>query len=304
MRIGIFGGSVNDGEIEAVISEARSAEADGFDTYWSSQIFGLDTLTTLALVGRETSTIKLGTSVVPTYPRHPMMLAQQALTTQAACGGRLTLGIGPSHEIVIHGMWGMDYSKPAQHTEEYLQIIGPLSRGEAVSFRGKQLTANGALTVKGAIPFPIVVAALGPRMLEIAGRLSDGTLTWCVGPRTLAEHTVPAITASAEKAGRAVPRIICALPVCVTEDTKGAYERAAEMFAIYAQLPAYRAMLDREGVKTAADIAITGGEDEVHDRIAALADAGVTEFGAVEFGVTPDERARTREVLKTLARSS
>ena len=101
-----------------------------------------------------------------------------------------------------------------------------------------------------------------------------------------------------------MPRIICALPVCVTEDTKGAYERATEMFAIYAQLPAYRAMLDREGVKIAADIAITGAEAEVHDRIAALADAGVTEFGAVEFGVTPDERARTREVLKTLARSS
>src|SRR5258706_247313 len=185
------------------------AVADGFDTYWSSQIFGLDTLTTLALVGRETSTIKLGTSVVPTYPRHPMMLAQQALTTQAACGGRLTLGIGPSHQIVIGGMYGMDYSKPGQHTEEYLQILGPLSRGEPVSFRGKQLSANGALTVKGAVPFPIVVAALGPRMLEIAGRLSDGTLTWCVGPRTLAEHTVPVITAAAEKAGRAVARIIC-----------------------------------------------------------------------------------------------
>jgi F420-dependent oxidoreductase-like protein len=304
MRIGIFGGAGNDGEIDAVMSEARSAEADGFDTYWSSQIFGLDTLTALALVGRETSTIKLGTSVVPTYPRHPMMLAQQALTTQAACGGRLTLGIGPSHQIVIQGMYGMDYSKPAQHTEEYLQIVGPLSRGEPVSFRGKQLSANGALTVKGAVPFPIVVAALGPRMLEIAGRLSDGTLTWCVGPRTLAEHTVPAITASAEKAGRAVPRIICALPVCVTEDTKGAYARAAEMFAIYAQLPAYRAMLDREGVATAADLAITGADDEVHDRIGALADAGVTEFAAVEFGVSPDERARTREVLKTLSRSS
>ena len=196
-------------------------------------------------------------------------------------------------------MWGMDYSKPG-HTPRIPQIVGPLCAENRLVSR-QAAEANGALTVKGAIPFPIVVAALGPRMLEIAGRLSDGTLTWCVGPRTLAEHTVPVITASAEKAGRAVPRIICALPVCVTEDTTGAYERAAEMFAIYAQLPSYRAMLDREGVKIAADIAITGGEDEVHDRIAALADAGVTEFGAVEFGVTPDERARTREVLKTLA---
>jgi len=300
MRIGIFGGTINDGTIDDVIAEAAEVERRGFATYWSPQIFGLDALTTLALVGRSVPRIELGTSVVPTYPRHPMMIAQQALTTQAATGGRLCLGIGPSHQIVIESMYGMSYARPAEHTEEYLQILGPLSRGEAVSFQGRQLCANGTLTVKGSSPFPIVVAALGPRMLDIAGRLADGTLTWCVGARTIADHTVPGITSAAERVGRPAPRVICALPVAVTTEPQRAYEQAAALFAIYGQLPAYRAMLDREGAAGAADIAVIGSADEVVDRIGALASAGVTDFAAVPFSPDRDERSATIDAVSRL----
>jgi 5,10-methylenetetrahydromethanopterin reductase len=297
MRTGIFSTTVNEGTVDDMVAEARQAEADGFDTYWSAQIFGHDALTALAVIGREVPRIELGTSVVPTYPRHPMMLAQQGLTVNAITGGRLCLGIGLSHQIVIESMLGMSFAKPVRHLREYLTVLGALSRGEPVAFDGEDFRVHAAVSVPGAGPFPIVVAALGPQMLKATAELADGTLTWCTGPQTLASHTVPTITAAAEAAGRPAPRVIAALPVCVTADIDGARERAAKVFAIYGQLPSYRAMLDREGAGGAQDIAIFGSAGEVADRVGALADIGVTDFAAVEFGGSAQERAETRAAL-------
>jgi 5,10-methylenetetrahydromethanopterin reductase len=297
MRFGLFSDAINTGTIDDVVDQARHAEADGFDSFWVPQIFGHDALTVLAIVGREVPRIELGTSVVPTYPRHPMMLAQQALSVNAAASGRLCLGIGLSHQIVIESMMGMSFDKPVRHLREYLSVLGPLSRGEPVSFDGEDYRVHAGVAVPGASPFPIVVAALGPQMLKATAELADGTLTWCTGPATLADHTIPTITAAAEAAERPTPRVIAALPVCVTDDVEGAHTRAAQVFAVYGQLPSYRAMLDREGAAGAADIAIIGTPTEVTDRIAALADIGVTDFAAVEFGATPDEQAATRAAV-------
>jgi 5,10-methylenetetrahydromethanopterin reductase len=298
MRIGIFGGTVNDGTIDDVVDEARQVEADGFASYWAPNIFGHDALTTLAIVGREVPRIELGTSVVPTYPRHPMAIAQQCLTVNAACGGRLTLGIGLSHKIVIENMMGMSYDKPIRHIRDYLSILGPLSRNEPVSYSGEAYTTFGAISAKGAPPFSTVVAALGPQMLKAAAELADGTLTWCTGPITLGGYIVPTINAAAEAAERPAPRVIAALPVCVTSDMEAARGRAAQVFEIYGSLPSYRAMLDREGAAGPEDIAITGSESEVVDRIRALADIGVTDFAAVEFPGNSDEAAATRAAVK------
>jgi len=298
MRIGSFGGSINEGTIDDIVAEARQAEADGFASFWVPNIFGHDALTALAIIGREVPRIELGTSVVPTYPRHPSAIAQQCLTVSAACEGRLTLGIGLSHQVVIENMLGMSYDKPVRHIRDYLSILGPLSRNEPVSYRGEDYSTNLALSAKGAPPFGIVVAALGPQMLKATAELADGTLTWCTGPNTLGDHIVPTITAAAEAAGRPAPRVIAALPVCVTDDTEGAKTRAAKLFEIYGSLPSYRAMLDREGVAGPEGIAITGSESEVVERILALADRGVTEFAAVEFPGNPDEAAATRSAVK------
>jgi F420-dependent oxidoreductase-like protein len=300
MRIGTFGGTMTTGTIDDVVAEARQAADDGLATYWAPQIFALDALTVLAIVGREVPGIELGTAVVPTYPRHPWVMAQQALTTQAATGGRLALGVGLSHQIVVEGMWGISFAKPLRHLREYLDVLLPLTRGEAVSINGTTVSAHGAITVPGATPFPVLVAALGPQMLELTGRRADGTITWCVGPKTLAEYTVPTLSAAAERAGRAVPRVVAALPVAVTTDREGAHERAAKVFEIYGQLPSYRAMLDREGAAGPADIAIMGGEAEVADRISALPNIGVTDFVAVEAGGDADESVATRELLRRL----
>jgi len=296
MRIGIFGGDTANRTIDDVVSDARHAEADGFASYWLPQIFGMDAITTLALVGREVPRLELGTAVVPTYPRHPMTLAQQALTTQAACGGRFLLGIGLSHQIVIEHMFGMSFEKPARHMREYLAILAPLVHGDAANVDGETLRAHGSVSVADAPPCPILLAALAPKMLQLAGAVADGTITWMTGPTTLAGHTIPSINAAAREAGRPQPRVCASLPVCVTDDPEGARARAADEFAVYGSLPSYRAMLDREGATGPADVAIVGDAATVKGAVEQLAGIGVSDFAPALFGSRAD-RSSTREVL-------
>jgi F420-dependent oxidoreductase-like protein len=299
MRIGIFGGDTANRPLDNTIANAGAAEAQGFATYWLPQMFGAEALTTLALVGREVPRIEFGTGVVPTYPRHPMVLAQQALTVQQAIGNRFLLGIGLSHQIVIEGLYGMSFDKPARHMREYLSILLPLLRGENVSYEGETLTYRHTVDVADASPPPVLLAALAPRMLALAGSLTDGTVTWMTGPHTIESYIVPNITAAAEKASRGAPRIAASLPICVTNDVDAARTRAATEFKIYGSLPSYRAMLDKEGAEQPSDVAIIGDENTVAKGVQQLADSGVTDFAAAEFG-NAEERARTRGVLRGL----
>ena len=300
MRIGIFDGAINDGTVAQVVAGAKRAEADGFDSFWVPQIFGHDALTALGVVAHEVPRIEIGTSVVPTFPRHPMMLAQQALTVNSIADGRLTLGIGLSHQPVVEGMWGMPFDKPVRHMREYLEAMMPLLETGSGRFAGEVFTSRGDLTIVDRQRPGVVIAALGEQMLKVAANLADGTLTWCTGPNTLASHTVPTLRAASEAAGRDSSRVIAALPVCVTGDVASAQERASSVFAIYGQLPSYRAMLDREGAAGPADIVIAGSADECRNRIGALAEIGVTDFAAVEFSTDADEAVDTREMLRTL----
>jgi F420-dependent oxidoreductase-like protein len=219
---------------------------------------------------------------------------------QAASGGRLVLGIGLSHKMVIENMFGYSFDKPVRHMREYLSALAPLIREGAVQYTGETLAANLSVDVAGALPCPILVAALGTQMLELAGRVADGTCTWMTGPATLAEHTTPTITKAAEEAGRPAPRISASLPVRVTSDVDAARGQAAQIFQIYGMLPSYRAMLDREGAAGPEDVAIIGDEATVRAAIQRVADSGATDFVAVEFGGSPTERAETRELLRSL----
>src|ERR1700683_1983019 len=187
---------------DETVGQVTSLRDAGIQTAWASQIFGYDALTALAAIGREVSGIDLGTAVVPTYPRHPVMLAGQALTVQAATGGRLTLGIGLSHQVVIENVFGQPFAKPARHMKEYLSILVPLLEGEQVSFAGETLSAStfGPLQIDAPAP-PVLVAALGPNMLRIAGGMSSGTVTWTTGPATVEAHVIPTIREAAAAAG-------------------------------------------------------------------------------------------------------
>ena len=296
MKIGLGIGITGSEGIDDVIRQIQRAEEAGFDSAWLPNIFGLDAITTIAVAGRETSRIELGTFVVPTYPRHPVAMAQQALTAAAAAGGRFTLGIGLSHRIVIEGMFGLDYSKPVRHMREYLSVLIPLLEGKQVQFRGEEYRVQAQLTVPGVSRPSVVVAALGPQMLKLAGRLADGTATWMGGASYLRNTAIPAIRAAAADAGRPAPRVVSGFPVAVTDYPDRARESAARIFAVYGQLPSYRAVLDVEGAAGPADVAIVGSEAEVEARLRELADAGVTDFNASPFPVDGDPGAVRRTV--------
>jgi F420-dependent oxidoreductase-like protein len=295
MRIGCL---IDDTKPVAEIVEQVQGYADaGFSSAWCTQIFGPDALTLQAVIGSHVPGIELGTAVVPVYPRHPQMLAQQALTVQAATGNRLSLGIGLSHAVVIEGMWGYSYEKPALYMREYLSILVPLLAGETVMVEGEALTCKSFAPLGvAAEPPPVLVAALGPTMLAQAGRMASGTVTWMTGTNTVADHIVPSITAAAAEASRPAPRVVVSLPIVVTADLDAARTRIDEFFSIYPNLPSYRAMLDREGAEHPSAIALVGDEDQVAAQLDRLADAGATDFVAASVG-SPDEIRRTTELL-------
>lgn len=279
--------------------QLRAAADDGFSSAWMANIFGLDALTALAVAGRDVPGIEVGTAVVPTYPRHPAVLAQQALTASLALDGRLTLGIGLSHRVVIEDMYGYSFRAPTVHMGEYLSVLLPLLDGERANVEGTTVRANIGLSAPRVGQVQVLLAALGPQMLRLAGERAGGTVLWMTGPATVRDYIAPTIRAAALEAGRPDPRIVCILPVQVTDDPASARARAAKIFAVYGQLPSYRAMLDREGAADPADVAIVGDEDHVAAQISALADCGVTDFVAGEYAPA-DQRQRTRDLLKSL----
>jgi len=302
MRIGIMAGASEgpEGTIDGLIGSAQRVEEAGFASLWLANIFGLDAITALALVGRETSRIELGTAVVPTYPRHPTAIAQQALTASAASGGRFTLGIGLSHKIVIENMLGFSYDKPAKHMREYLSVLAPLLRGEPVSFQGEQYRVSAGLQVPGATTTPLLVAALGSTMLGLAGRRSQGTITWMTGEKTLETHIGPTIREAAKAASQPEPRIVAGFPIALTRDVDKARENVGQSLQMYGTLPSYRAMLDKEGAAGPADVAILGDEAALRSRIDAIRDAGASDFIAAVMPVEEGAADRTMEFLASL----
>ncbi|MDQ3662115.1 MAG: TIGR03564 family F420-dependent LLM class oxidoreductase, partial [Actinomycetota bacterium] len=226
--------------------------------------------------------------------------AQQAATVQALAGGRLTLGVGVSHRPVIENMFGLGYSKPAAHMREYLQVLVPMLAEGKVSHHGEFFDVEAEITVPGTTPVPVVVGALSPGMLRVAGELADGAVTWLVGPRALETHVVPAVSDASRQAGRSNPRVVAALPVSVCDDRDEGRERANEIFARYAGLVNYQRTFERQGASSPADLAVIGNEDQVTKQVRAVADTGVTELWPVVFAVG-DNQARTRSILASLA---
>jgi F420-dependent oxidoreductase-like protein len=302
MRIGIAVGDIRgQAPFTGVVDQVRQAADAGFATAWSPQALGWDALTTLAVAGAAVPGIALGTAVIPTPQRHPLMLASQALTVQAAVVGRLTLGIGAGIGTMVAGMFGLAVDHPARRMREYLAVLNPLLRGEALDHRGETLTAVGGVALTGPMAPSVLVAALGPSMLKVAGELADGTITWMTGPKTLREHITPTIAKAAAMARRPAPKIVAGQLVCLTNDANAVRDRIGTQFAIAGHTPEYRAMLDREGAIGPQDVAIVGNERTVARHIEQLREAGVTEFMAAPYG-SGEEQRRTADLLISLAR--
>ena len=300
MKIGLSAG----GSLDRMIGQVQEAEADGFDSVWFAGGVSADPLTVIALAGRATERIELGTSIIPTYPRHPLAMAQQAAGVQQAIGGvgRFTLGIGVSHRPAVEDLLGIPYDRPGKNMREYLSVLRPLLHEGRVAYEGEFYNVKGQMAPQ---PLPVLVAALAPVMLRATGALAEGTITWMANARAIETHVSPILRAAAADAGRDEPRIVVGLPVAVCDDEDEGRAEAAKQFAGYGQLPNYRRILDHGGAEGPGDAAVVGDEASVTAQLQGLLDAGGTDVWAAIFPVGGDRRAsrdRTRTLLQDLVR--
>lgn len=296
VRLGFAGGTALT-SIDQVRADAAWASQVGFDSYWVSYVFGVDPLVALPVVASDAPNMELGTSVVPTMGRHPIAMAQLARSAQQACNGRFTLGIGPSHQVVVEGVYGERWDQPLERTREYLDVVVPLCAGEPAAVTGNHITAHATLDIP-CEPVPVVLAALGPKMLALAGQVATGTHIGQCGPRTIAEHTAPTINAAAEAAGRPAPRIIALVNLCVGDDPDGIRAAASAGAGVYAALPSYRAMLDREGINDPTELILAGSMDQIADGLAAYVAAGATDL---RLGISAPDDTHARATRDALA---
>lgn len=293
VRWGMAGG-VALSSVEQVRAAARDAVAAGFESLWISQSTAVDPIVALAAVADDVEPLnEVGTSVVPLYGRHPVGLAQMVRTGQSALGGRLTLGIGPSHRGPVEETLGMRWDRPLGYTTEFLDGLEPLLTGRPVEVSGDQLTARAELNITAANT-PVLLAALGPRMLALAGARTAGTTVGQCGPRTVESHIAPLVNQAAAAAGRPTPRIMALIRLCVTDDPGPAYEMARQVGAFYAALPSYASVLEKEGLDDPADLHLIGSWEQVLEGLGRYAAAGVTDF-RLEV-VAPDQRSRDRSL--------
>lgn len=301
-------------KVERLRADARWAEDAGLHTVWVPQIPDeFDALTAAALVGDVTSRIEIGTAVVPVQPRHPVALSQQVLSVQAVCGGRLSLGLGVSHHWIIDEMMGMAYEKPVQTMAAYLDVLDQSLAGPGiVDVENDLFRIHQPLDVTDVTPTPVLIAALGPRMLELCGTRTAGTILWMADERAIGSHVVPALARAAESAGRPMPRVVAGIPVCVCldEEIPAAVERTNRILAEAEVSPNYQKLLDLGDAETVGDILAAGSESTIEKRIQAFADAGVTDISVrvVPIGQGRDEliasSKRTRQFLASLAARS
>jgi 5,10-methylenetetrahydromethanopterin reductase len=287
--------------VDDYVSELAKLRDEGFRRAWVAQMpWQADVLTVLAVAFREVDTIEVATGVLPIQNQQPMLMAQRALTLSLISGGRFILGLGMTHRMVTEGMWGIPWDKPVRRLGEYLDGLLPLLDGKDANATGETVTTRGSVRVPSAPAPPVYIAALGPQLLRLTGRRCAGTETWMTGPKTLAEHVGPTLRDAAAEAGRpeGAVRVAASLPIAVTDDVDGLRAQAAEQFALYGQLPSYRAMLDREGYRDPQDAALIGDETVVTERLDELRAAGVDEFVAYAFDTSEEGRARTRSLLR------
>lgn len=289
--------------LDTILERVGAVAAAGLDSTYFSQLISWDAIDLAAICARTVPGIDVGTAVTQTYPRHPLALASQALTAQAVSGNRFTLGLGPSHQPIIEGQFGYSYDRPARHVREYLSALGPLLHGEDADYHGETLTAVGKVALPGARAPSVLLAALGPVMLDIAGELADGTVTVWTGPEAIGDYIAPRIARAASRAGRPVPRVVACVRASLTADPDGARDRLAAMLGAAGQLPSYRSILERQGKSGVHETLVAGDETVIARALRSYADAGATEL-VVSLHGDQETQARTLKALSGLQASS
>jgi F420-dependent oxidoreductase-like protein len=316
MRIGLMIGPERGRyrtKVQRLQADARWAEEAGLSTVWIPQIPDeFDALTAAVLVGTESSRIEIGTAVVPVQPRHPIALAQQILSVQAVCEGRLSVGLGVSHHWVIDEMLGLTYERPVHTMRSYLDVLDQALRGPGpVDVENEFFRVHNPLDITDVAPTPILLAALGPLMLKLCGERADGTILWMADERAIGSHIVPTLTSAAATAGRPAPRVVAGIPVCLCADDEidVAVARANRILSEAEVSPNYQKLLERGDARTVGDILVAGSEATIDRRLRSFADAGVTDISVrvVPIGDGRDEliasSKRTRELLASIATS-
>jgi 5,10-methylenetetrahydromethanopterin reductase len=282
---------------------AATAAAHGLRGVWYGQHLRYDSPTLASMAASRAPGVLVGAGVVPAYPRHPVALAAQALTVDIASDHRFRLGVGPSHRRTIENIYGLDYTSPGRFLEEYLTILRDLLTTQRSDFAGRFFAVDAQLDIPEAGPVPLYTGSLGPRTLELCGRLADGNITYLAGPRTIIEHVIPSMERGAEAAGRARPTVVAAVPVMVTEDLAAARPHLDSYLGFHSAIDVYQAVVARERVSHPSEIAIVGDQAAVRAGIERFRESGVDEFAAAPFG-TPDDKLRTCELLGELASES
>jgi F420-dependent oxidoreductase-like protein len=294
--------------VDNVVAQARQAEAAGLSSVWLGQRFDYDAIGLAGLVGREAPGLAVGTSAVPIFARHPILVASQAQTAQAATHGRFALGLALGARAFVEPVFGVPYDRPVRRLAEFLTVLRSLTETGTADFHGETLTAAPprSAAVPGAEPaVPLLVAAMGPQALRVTGELADGTLPFLAGPRTLGEHIVPAVTAAAARAGRPAPRVAALVAGVVTADVDAARETAAQQLAFYDRIPSYQRVVALEGASKAAELLVAGDEETVAAEIRRYFDAGATEVVLTQSDLTgPADQARTWRALGDLVSAS
>ena len=308
MRIGLMIGPERGRyrhKVEQLIGDAQAAERDGFTSIWVPQIPGdFDAFTATALIGRATGRIELGTAVLPIQTRHPMAMAQEALSTQAVCDGRFTLGLGVSHHWVIDGMLGLPYERPARQMRAYLEVLNAALRAPgSVDVENDGYRVHSPMDVTDQGPNPVLLAALAPVMLGIAGELASGTILWMADERAIGDHVAPRIAKAAAAAGRPAPRIVAGVPValCPKDEVDSARAYANRVLGHAEFCPNYQRLLDRGEADDVGDILAAGDESAVVERLRAFRDAGATDLAVRVLALGPDRDARLESRKRTLA---
>ncbi|MFJ5844702.1 LLM class F420-dependent oxidoreductase [Streptomyces sp. NPDC092903] len=306
MTVGVAIGATGTGnQIDASVRLAAEAAAAGLRSAWFGQTFGADSPQLAAIAGREVPGIDVGTSAIPVFGRHPLTVSSQALTAQAATHGRYHLGLALGTRLLTEGGFGIPFERPIARLREFLTALRQLTETGTADFDGELLTARTPVParVPGAeAGVPLLVAAMGPQALRVSGELADGILPYLAGPRALAEHIVPAVTAAARNAGRPAPRIVALVHGVVTSDPDAARATATEQLAFYEQIPSYARVVELSGGKRAADVAVIGDERTVAAEVQRYRDAGATEvvFSGTDLAGEAD-RHRTWALLGELA---